>query len=304
MILRTIFVSIILGLTAAVFALPKNAFNKDIPNSLGQKIEVAEGQNNVENRPVAISSFKPVPTVTARSAIIIDAKTGTSLWAKDPNLKHLPASTTKMMTALTALEKCSPTDVVIVKSLEKAGTQMGLEIGDTLTVESLLYGLLINSGNDAAYTLANSCSDSYAIFIESMNSKAEELKMINTHFTNPAGFDDPTQYSTAADLAKLAKVITANPLIAKIVTTKSTVVTDVSGNKTYFLENVNKLLGIVEGIEGVKTGQTEGSLEILITKTTRNNNSIITAVLGSQDRFGESKELINWSFENFTWKNN
>jgi D-alanyl-D-alanine carboxypeptidase len=128
--------------------------------------------------------------------------------------------------------------------------------------------------------------------------------MINTHFTNPAGFDDSTQYSTAADLAKLAKVITANPLIAKIVTTKSTVVTDVSGNKTYFLENVNKLLGIIEGIEGVKTGQTEGSLEILITKTTRNNNSIITAVLGSQDRFGESKELINWSFENFTWQNN
>lgn len=304
MILRIIFASFILGLTAAVFLLPKNVFKKDISNTLGQKIEVAASQNSIENHPKAVLSFKPAPTVTARSVIIIDAKTGTSLWEKEPNLKHLPASTTKMMTALTALEKCSPTDVVVVKSLEKEGTQMGLEIGDSLTIENLLYGLLINSGNDAAYVLANSCSDSYAVFIEAMNSKAEELKMTNTHFANPAGFDDPIQYSTAADLAKLAKVVTANPLIAKIVTTKSTVVTDVSGNRTYFLENVNKLLGIVEGVEGVKTGQTEGSLEILITKTTRNNNSIITAVLGSKDRFGESKELINWSFENFTWKNN
>ena len=123
--------------------------------------------------------------------------------------------------------------------------------------------------------------------------------MVNGHFRNPAGFCYKFQYSTAADLAKLAKVACTNPLISKIVATKSTVVTDVSGNKTYYLQNVNKLLGEVNGIEGVKTGQTEGSQESLITKTKRGENSVIVVILGSKDRFQESKNLIEWAFANY-----
>jgi D-alanyl-D-alanine carboxypeptidase (penicillin-binding protein 5/6) len=205
------------------------------------------------------------------------------------------------MTALVALERCSPETSIRVGAVIKDGTQMGIAQGDVLTVESLLYGMLISSGNDAAYVLAYSCSDSFNRFIVSMNQKAKELKMENTHFANPAGFDDSSQYSTASDLAKLAKVAVANPLISKIVATKSTVLTDVFGTKTYYLENINELLGEVKGLEGVKTGQTEGSLEILVTKTTRDGNTIIAVVLGSQDRFGESKQLIEWAFANHRW---
>jgi len=253
--------------------------------------------------PIKNDNAQEPPLISAKSAIVIDAKTGVTLFEKDPNVRHLPASTTKLMTALVALEKCSPKDIIIVSALKGDGTQMGLTINDTVNVENLLYGLLVASGNDAAYALAYGCADSLGDFVSSMNERARELNMQNTHFENPAGFDNPLQYSTARDLALLAKVAASNPLIAKVVATKSIVLTDSTGNKTYYLENVNKLIGEVEGLEGIKTGQTEGSLEILITKTTRNGHTIIVSVLGSYDRFGETKNLIEWAFTNHQWKN-
>lgn len=255
------------------------------------------------NYPRPSNNYQEPPPTTARSVAVLDEKTGLSLYEKDADIKHLPASTTKLMTALVALESCTPQQPIVVSQVEKSGTQMGLEAGDTITVENLLYGLLMSSGNDAAYVLAQNCTNSYKDFVEKMNQKAKELGIQNTHFVNPAGFDDDLQYSTAVDLAKLARVATANPLIAKIVKTKSTVVTDVSGLRTYYLENVNKLLGIVEGVNGVKTGQTDGALEIVITKTNRGGNGIIVSVLGSKDRFGESQTLIEWAYSNHAWTN-
>lgn len=306
MIFRSFLTSLIILSLVGTLALPKLLHKENNLSVLGIN-QNPKNQTDIpqESYPKAIKTpnFQEAPEISAESAIIIDAKSGQLLYEKNPNIKHLPASTTKMMTALVALEKCSPQTAINIKRVEKTGTQMGLTEGDTVTAENLLYGLLINSGNDAALALAENCSDSYNGFIISMNEKAKELGMKNTHFINPAGFDDRFQYSTAKDLAILAKVAISNPLIAKIVATKSTVVTDYSGIKTYYLENVNKLLGIVNGVEGVKTGQTEGALEILITKTTRNGDSIITSVLGSHDRFDESKKLIEWAFTNYRWEN-
>lgn len=253
--------------------------------------------------PKKAEKFEEAPKNSARSVVVIDAKTGITLYEKEPNVRHLPASTTKLLTALVALEKCSPKDIVVVGNVNSEGTQMGLASGDEVSVEILLNGMLISSGNDAAYALAQSCGNSYSDFVKNMNLKAREIGLNNSHFQNPAGFDDPQQYSTAKDLAKLAKVAVANPLIAKIVTTQSAVVSDRRANKSYYLQNVNKLLGQVEGLEGVKTGQTEGSLEILLTKTTRSNNTIIVSLLGSQDRFRESRRLIEWAFKNYVWVN-
>ncbi len=257
------------------------------------------------NKPLPIQkeNFQNPPEISARSAVAVDSKTGTILFEKNPNLKHLPASTTKLMTALVSLENCKPEQVVIIDQVEGNGTQMGLQVGDQITVENLLYGLLINSGNDAALTLSKECSNPQSTFVESMNQKARRLNMVKTHFTNPTGFDDIYQFSTAKDLAKLANVAIASPLISKIVSTKSTVVTDITGNKSYYLENINELLGVVEGIEGIKTGQTSGSLENLITRTTRNGNSIVVSVLGSMHRFLESQQLIEWAFANHAWIN-
>ncbi len=302
MIFRIAVIFLIIISALAVVFLPKDQLNQIAQGTVAKKVEA--GTIGLEAiHPSPRKDFSEAPQVTATSAVVIDNKTGTSMYEKNSNLRHLPASTTKLMTALVALEKCSLTDVIEVRDVEGDGSQMGLKVGDRVTVENLLYGLLIPSGNDAAFVLAKNCGDSYGQFIAGMNQKAKDLNMQNTHFVNPAGYDDPLQYSTASDLALLARVAVANPAIAKIVKIKSTVVTDVTGTRTYYLENVNKLLGVVPGVEGVKTGETDGALENLVTKTTRGENSILVVVLGSQDRFGDSKSLIEWTFQNYIWQN-
>lgn len=299
MISRIIVILLISLVATAIVVLPK--LNLTISYLSSAQTKIDDQKTQIVVFPIAKDNIQNPPDLSARAAVIIDAKTGSTLFEKNPRLKHLPASTTKLMTALVTLEKCTPQTVVTVSDFPKVGNQMGLQIGDQVTVENLMYGLLIKSGNDAAYALAGACSQSYEEFISSMNEKAQSLNLTDTHFANPAGYDDEFQYSTAMDLAQLAKVAVANPLISKIVATKSTVVTDVTGNRTYFLENVNKLLNEIDGLEGIKTGQTNGSLEILITKTTRNGNSIILALLGSNDRFEESRLLIEWAFSNYRW---
>lgn len=301
MIPRVAVALVIVLATLGAYIWPKTQFAKSINNTQAPQSSIITATNKEVKYPKPTAHYSEPIEITARSAVVIDEKTGISLFEKNPNLKHLPASTTKLMTALVALETCSPQETVVVNRLEKSGTLMGLEIGDRVTVENLLYGLLIASGNDAAYVLAENCAASLNSFTEKMNQKAKELQMANSRFMNPAGFDDNLQYSTALDLAELARVATANPLIAKIVKTKSTVVTDITGIKTYYMENVNKLLEIVDGVNGVKTGQTEGALEIVITKTNRGGNGIIVSVLGSHDRFGESQMLIEWAFNNHVW---
>ncbi|MDO8487350.1 MAG: D-alanyl-D-alanine carboxypeptidase family protein [Candidatus Curtissbacteria bacterium] len=291
--------ALILAISISFFILPK--YRQDFPfTGRVQKIDFQDSLK-LEPYPITVSGFESAPTLSAQAATVIDNKTGVTLFEKDPDLKHLPASTTKLMTALVALENCLPQTVVRIGFVEEKGTKMGLAAGDQLTVESLLYGLLVPSGNDAAFVLAYSCNDSYLGFIAEMNKKAKDLGMVNTHFVNPAGFDDQFQYSTARDLTKLSRAAVANPLISKIVATKSIVVNDVTGTKTYYLENVNKLLGKVPGVEGVKTGQTEGSLENLVARATRGGNTIITVVLGSGDRFGETGQLIEWAYKNHKW---
>ncbi|MEK7580656.1 MAG: D-alanyl-D-alanine carboxypeptidase family protein [Patescibacteria group bacterium] len=299
MIARITIAIIIVAASALAVILPRVNLSDYLPIAKANQLETTISKEQAS--PQRSTAFTEAPVISARSAVILDFKTGSMLYGKNPHLRHLPASTTKLMTAIAALEKCAPHDKLTVKRVETIGSQMGLSQGDEITAENLLYGLLINSGNDSAFALAENCGDSYENFIAEMNNKAQELDMNETHFVNPAGFDNELQYSTSMDLAKLARVATANPLIAKIVKTKSTVVTDTTGLKTYYLENVNKLLGVVDGLEGVKTGETDGSLEILITKTVRGENGIIVSVLGSKDRFGESKSLIEWAFANYVW---
>lgn len=246
-------------------------------------------------------NFQTAPETSAKSAIVIEGTSGISFYEKGATTRLLPASTAKLLTALVALEACQPDQLAVVTSANAEPTSMGLSVGDVLTVESLLYGLLIASGNDAAFALADSCAQSQNQFVVNMNQKAKKLGMVDSHFANPAGFDDITQYTTARDLTKLAKAAVSDPMVAKIVATKSVVVNDVTGNKTYYLSNVNKLIGQVDGIVGIKTGQTDGAQENLVTKTSREGKIIIAVVLGSKDRFSDSKKLIEWAYANFSW---
>ena len=291
----------IIILQILVIVLSKSSFAANLFTSQKQNrlASIVASSNSV---PVPNEGFQKAPFVSAKSVIIVDAKGGNVMFEKNSNFRHLSASTTKLMTAMVSLEKCSPDNIITVGMVNTNGTQMGLTSGDQVTVETLLYGMLMASGNDAAYVLAASCADSYDEFINLINKRAQTLEMANTHFDNPAGFDSDYNFSTAADLSKLARDAVANPLISKIVATKTIVLTDVSGIKTYYLENINKLLGEVDGVEGVKTGHTEAAGEILLTKATRTGNTIIVVVLDSQDRFEDSKKLIEWAFTNYHWQ--
>lgn len=243
----------------------------------------------------------PPPQFSAASTFALDLDSGYVYFAKDPE-KQLPiASTTKILTALVASEHFKDTDELIVPELAQiSGSNMGLKVGEKLTFRSLLYGLLLNSGNDAAFTIAANFPGGVDGFVSRMNQEADKLKLTSTHFDNPAGFDSPSHYSSASDLAKIAQSAYESPLIARVVGTKETVVASVDQSTIHSLKNLNKLLDI-PGVVGFKTGYTNLAKENLVTIMEKDNRKVLTIVLGSDDRFGESKALLDWIFANFVW---
>ncbi|OGG02768.1 hypothetical protein A2W14_06595 [Candidatus Gottesmanbacteria bacterium RBG_16_37_8] len=250
--------------------------------------------------PVNVTKIDP-PPLSAESIIIKDLISGVTLYAKNENRLLFPASTTKVMTALIILDKYNLDDVFTVKTVINDGRKMNLVSGEKLTVEALLYGTLVHSANDAAYTLAENYPGGLESFVKEMNNKAQSLGLENTYFTNPVGFDDPNHYTTASDLVRLAVYALKNKTIDKIVSTKAITVSDTSYTYFHDLTNVNALLGKVAGIAGLKTGFTENAGEILIATIKRNGQSVLFAVLKSSDRFGETVKLIDWVFNNFQW---
>lgn len=243
------------------------------------------------------------PVISAEGAIAIDLNSGVSLYEKNADDPLLPASTTKIITALVSLDSYQLDQVLTVgKSVGVDGQKMGLYPGEQMKFEDLLYGLLVYSANDAATSLAQDYPGGYDAFISAMNAKAAELSMINTHFDNPVGLDTDGQHSTARDLVRASEVAMRNPEFAKVVGTKQVTVTDVTGKNVYNLKNINELLGTVPGVMGVKTGWTENARENLVTYIERDGHRVMIALLGSQDRFGETKELIDWIFTNYQWQ--
>ncbi|MEK7525182.1 MAG: D-alanyl-D-alanine carboxypeptidase family protein [Patescibacteria group bacterium] len=253
------------------------------------------------------------PSVSAQAVYIFDPDSGTTIYEKNSADRLYPASTTKLMTALIALKIYELDQVLTVKTAANAtGQTMDLARGDQLTVENLLYGLLVDSGNDAAVALAeNYCapqspqggvgSCGYSQFIAKMNEEAKRLGLSGTHFANVTGFENPDHYTTARDLTLIAREAINNAVIRKIVSTKEVVFYDITAKKRFAFESTNKLLSL-PGVRGLKTGWTPASGECLVTLVTRDGKSILLTVLNSVDRFGESEKLINWVYDNFDWK--
>ncbi|QQG42079.1 MAG: D-alanyl-D-alanine carboxypeptidase [Candidatus Woesebacteria bacterium] len=258
------------------------------------------------------------PVLSAQGVLVADLNSGVTLYEKNADQKLLPASTTKIVTALVALDYYPLNQVITVgPEVRVVGQKMGLFKGEQMKVEDLLYGLLVYSANDAAEVLANNyCAPKgpeqtqtgetvfcgYDAFIYAMNKKANELSMINSHFDNPVGLDTEGQYATVRDLVRVSEVAMRNPTFAKIVGTKQVTFKDVTGKFAYNLNNINALLGSVPGVLGVKTGWTENARENLVTYIERDGHKVMIAVLGSQDRFGETKELIDWIFSSYEWQ--
>lgn len=245
----------------------------------------------------------PIPQLSARAVLVKDLGTNTILYQKDASVSIPIASTTKIMTALVASEYFQPNSVLTVKEGAKViGTRVGFLPGEDLNFRSLLYGMLLSSGNDAAYTIAENYPGGILGFVSAMNKKAQVLNLLNTHFDNPAGFDSPRHFSSAKDLATITQEALKNDQLARIFATKQTNIVSLDKKYSHELVNLNKLLSQVRGVLGVKTGFTEGAKENLVTFVSRDNHQILTVILGSDDRFGESTKLIEWVYENFEWQ--
>jgi D-alanyl-D-alanine carboxypeptidase (penicillin-binding protein 5/6) len=210
------------------------------------------------------------------------------------------ASTTKIMTALLALERGNLNQVVTV-DVNAAdmpdSSVMGLSPGERLTLRDLLYGLLLPSGNDAARQIARTIAGSEPAFVDLMNRRAAELGLADTHYANPHGLDAPGHYTSAADLAKLARIALRNPTFAQIVATQQKTV---KGRATYDLHSTNPLLG-QPGVEGVKTGHTDLAGACLVAAVRRDGHRVITVVLNSPDYSAEALALAYYAFAAYAW---
>jgi D-alanyl-D-alanine carboxypeptidase (penicillin-binding protein 5/6) len=214
------------------------------------------------------------------------------------------ASLTKLMTSLIILDENQLTDVVTVNKLatEVEPAKMSLIPGEKITVKELLKGIFTKSANDAAMALALYNSPSIEDFAAKMNKKALEMGLNDTHFVNPVGFDDPGQYSTAQDLATLARAVYKKPIIQKLATLKEADASSVDGKQTHHLTTTNDLLGSYLHILGLKTGTTDAAGQCLISIVeNQNGNKILNVMLGSNDRFKETKILSQWLFDSVNW---
>lgn len=246
----------------------------------------------------------PPPALKAQAAILLDAKTGQVLYDKNIHVRHAPASTTKMMTALLALESGRLGDRVKVSPQAAAtrGSSMYLYAGQALTLEELITGLMMRSGNDAAVAIAEHLSGSVDAFVEQMNKRAAAIGAVNTHFRNPHGLSAPGHYSTAFDLAWIARTALANPAFATIVSTKEISIEwqDRRGReKDVSLRNTNRLLWMLEEADGVKTGTTNEAGPCLVASATRGNHKLIAVVLHDHSRWYDSMQLLKYGFDTF-----
>jgi D-alanyl-D-alanine carboxypeptidase len=202
------------------------------------------------------------------------------------------ASTTKVMTALVALDYYKPTDILTTLTSHVEGVNVGVEVGDRLYFKDALYAMLLPSGNDIALMMAQNYPGGEDAFVAAMNKKAHDLHLTNTHYADPAGLDDDGNYTTASELAQLAAYASENPTLADVTATKSKIIQTVDGTKVFTLTNLNQLLGQY-GVIGMKTGHTEGAGDVLITSAIDNGHNYIIVVMRSQDRFADTKMLLS-----------
>jgi serine-type D-Ala-D-Ala carboxypeptidase (penicillin-binding protein 5/6) len=253
-------------------------------------------------RPVVLYELAPTPppVLKARSAIVMDLDTGATLFQLDSHGRHAPASLTKVVTALVALDNLRLDQLITVPAsinqLPWDSTRMGLRVGERLTVRELLYGLFLNSGNDAAMALSEAVMPRSA-FMARMNAKAAALGMANTHFANPIGLDDPAQYSSAADLARAAVELTKRfPTVAAIASLARLTLPATSAHHAYALYNLNDLIRKYPGATGLKTGWTGQAGGCLIATATREGRHLLVVVMGSPRIFEEAAALLDYGF--------
>ena len=267
-----------------LFAYNREAINKTTP---ALKIKI---------NPVPYLKLAYYPEVSAEGIYLVDLLSFTPVFERNSHQRFLPASTTKIMTALVAYDLYKPEDIITVKQTVEEGHVMNLVSGEKITVENLLYGTLVHSANDAAFALADNFGREK--FMKKVNEKAKLLGMNNSNFKNPAGLDNQNQYTTPFDLTLAARELLKNPYLSKIVSTKEITISDIDFKYFHQLTNVNKLLGEIQGLGGLKTGYTENAGENLVSFYKKNGHQFVVVILKSQDRFNDTRNIIKWVEEN------
>lgn len=269
--------------------------------------------NDIKLQLPPVLNSQSQPSIWAKSYILRDVDSGYVLIEKESDLSVPIASTTKIMTAIIALENYKLDDIITISSnaAHQIGSDVYLQSNEKMSVENLLYALLVKSGNDAAMALAEQMGiDS---FLEKMNEKAQFLGMNSTHYLDPAGLNDSGR-STARDLSIAAAYALKNEFFQKIVRTSEITITSSDGKIAHKLENSNRLVKNDEPLYfpdsiGIKTGYTPDAGHCLVSAANRNGHTIISVILNTSQSTNdasakESKKLLEWGFDNFTWSNN
>ena len=248
--------------------------------------------------------FSIIPIVNAESSvceIVIDFKSGRVLYQNNCDEKRNIASITKILTCITTIENCDINKTVVIKKEWTGieGSSIYLREGETFTIEELLYGLMLRSGNDAATAIACFVSGDFLSFSKLMNETASKAGAINSSFKNPHGLDEEGHYSTAFDLALITKYAMENAIFRKIVSTKRIVIG--KGESARILTNKNKLLFNYENCIGVKTGYTKKSGRCLVSSAKKNDAELICVVLNCGPMYERSEELLKNTFEEYDW---
>lgn len=239
------------------------------------------------------------PDISSRGAVVIEQTSGKVLWGKNAHERLPMASTTKIMTALVAIENSSLDEIVTVPS-EAYGTEgssMYLALGEKVSMKDLLYGLMLSSGNDAAVAIAVHVGKSVEGFVNMMNERARGLGLVNTHFVTPNGLHDDEHYTTAYELALVAREAMNNETFREIVST--VYYSTETGNSVRYLKNKNKLLWQYEGATGIKTGYTKAAGKCLVFSADKGGMETVGVVLNSGNIFVDSANMLNHAHENY-----
>jgi len=239
--------------------------------------------------------------VLSRSAIVVDASSGKTLYAKNPHLRLPPASTVKLMTAIVTIENTPLTGIATVskRAVQVSPSKVGLKVGDRVSIRTLLYAALVKSGNDAAVVLAEAIAGSEGKFVQLMNRKAVEIGATNTNYKNPHGLPATGQYTTASDLSKIMSYALTYPGLREIIGTRVAEVLTENG-QTIFLKNTNRLLWSEDDLIGGKTGYTRSAQHCFVGAAERGDSRLVVAILGSPSReilWKESERLLHEGFE-------
>jgi D-alanyl-D-alanine carboxypeptidase len=247
--------------------------------------------------PTPTSIPQPAPNLTASAYLVKDSTRNQTILEHNAQQPLAQASTTKIMTAVISLETYQLDQLLTVDHATAIGSQIKLAAGERISMQNLLYGLLLASGNDAAEVLAENHPNGRADFVTAMNQKAEYVGLKNTHFTNPSGLDDPDHYSSAQDLVRLGEYAMQNPHFKRIVSTYEAEIFNADRTIVHSLVNKNELLANIPGVNGIKTGWTDLAGEVLVTSVERDHLQVTIAILGSQNRFADTTQLIDWAYQ-------